>query len=360
MAYEAASGRLDAEDFTPQPSFLVLRRLARKRLAVVALVVIVIIYLAGILAPLLAPYGFADTDFGNTFASPTMAHPTLPDLWSNPVWSDAFWDDPFWDHPFWSQSYWSDPIGSHPLGTDRLGRDLFARVMWASQTTVIISAAVILTGGLALGVTLGLIAGYAGGRIDNLIMRVADTFFGLPDILLLLLITATVRPRVENFFDKFDGWPVLGGLNEAGLPDYFLIFGALSLFGWVGMARIVRSQVLSLRETDYVMAARAAGARTPRLLFHHLLPNVSNIVIVAVTFSLGAVAGTEIALTWLGIGIQPPHPSFGVMIFDGSGLTNLRAHPNLMLVPAVVVAALLFSFNLLGDALNDVLNPHRR
>ncbi len=321
MAYEASNGTLEAGDITPRRSFLILRRLARKRLAVVALVVIVIIYLAGILAPLVAPYGFADTDFANTFAAPSL---------------------------------------EHPLGTDRLGRDMLSRVIWASQTTVIISAAVILTGGLAMGVTLGLIAGYAGGWIDNLIMRVADTFFGLPDILLLLLITATVRPRVEDFFDKFDGWPVLGGLNEAGLPDYFLIFGVLSLFGWVGMARIVRSQVLSLRETDYVMAARAAGARTPRLLFHHLLPNVTNIVIVAVTFSLGAIAGTEIALTWLGIGIQPPHPSFGVMIFDASGLTNLRAHPTLMLVPAVVVAALLFSFNLLGDALNDVMNPHRR
>ena len=321
MAYETASGTLEAEDVTPRPSFLILRRLVRKRLAVVALVVIVIIYLAGIFAPLVAPYGFADTDFANTFAGPSL---------------------------------------EHPLGTDRLGRDLLSRVMWSAQTTVIISAAAILTGGLALGVTLGLLAGYAGGRIDNLIMRVADTFFGLPEILMLLLITATVRPRVEDFFDKFDGWPILGGLNEAGLPDYFLIFGVLSLFGWVGMARIVRSQVLSLRETDYVMAARAAGARTPRVLFHHLLPNVSNIVIVAVTFSLGAIAGTEIALTWLGIGIQPPHPSFGVMIFDGSGLTNLRAHPNLMLVPAVVVAALLFSFNLLGDALNDVFNPHRR
>ena len=321
MAYDAASGTLAAEDITPRPSFLILRRLARKRLAVVGLVIIVIIYLAGIFAPLVAPYGFADTDFTNTFAGPSL---------------------------------------EHPLGTDRLGRDLLSRVMWSAQTTVIISAAAILTGGLALGVTLGLLAGYAGGRVDNLIMRVADAFFGLPEILMLLLITATVRPRVEDFFDKFDGWPVLGGLNEAGLPDYFLIFGVLSLFGWVGMARIVRSQVLSLRETDYVMAARAAGARTPRVLFHHLLPNVSNIVIVAVTFSLGAIAGTEIALTWLGIGIQPPHPSFGVMIFDASGLTNLRAHPILMVVPAVAVAALLFSFNLLGDALNDVMNPHRR
>ena len=322
MAYhDTASDVLETEEVIQQPSFRLLRRLARKRLAVAALVVIGVIYVAGILAPIAAPYGFADTDFGDTFAGPSL---------------------------------------EHPFGTDRLGRDMLSRVMWASQTTVIISAAAILTGGLALGVSLGLLAGYAGGRIDNLIMRVADAFFGLPEILLLLMITATIRPRVNDLFDKLNGWPVLGGLNEAGLPDYFLIFGALSLFGWVGMARIVRSQVLSLRETDYVLAARAAGARTPRLLFRHLLPNVTNIVVVAITFSLGAIAGTEIALTWLGIGIQPPHPSFGVMIFDASGLTNLRAHPELMLVPAVVVAALLFAFNLLGDALNDVLSPHRR
>ena len=319
--YDTASDVLETEEVIQQPSFRLLRRLARKRLAVAALVVIGVIYVAGILAPIAAPYGFADTDFGNTFAGPSL---------------------------------------EHPFGTDRLGRDMLSRVMWASQTTVIISAAAIPTGGLALGVSMGLLAGCAGGRIDNLIMRVADAFFGLPDILLLLMITATIRPRVNDLFDKFNGWPVLGGLNEAGLPDYFLIFGALSLFGWVGMARIVRSQVLSLRETDYVLAARAAGARTPRLLFRHLLPNVTNIVVVAITFSLGAIAGTEIALTWLGIGIQPPHPSFGTMIFDGSGLTNLRAHPNLLLVPAAVVAALLFSFNLLGDALNDVLSPRRR
>jgi len=319
--YEAAAGVLEAEGVAPQPSFQLLRRLARKRLAMVALAVITVIYLAGILAPVVAPYGFDDTDFANTFAGPSL---------------------------------------EHPFGTDRFGQDLLSRVMWAAQTTVIISAAAILTGGLALGVGLGLLAGYAGGRVDNLIMRVADAFFGLPDILLLILITSTVRPRVEDFFDTFDGWPLLGGLVEAGLPDYFLVFGALALFGWVGMARIVRSQVLSLRESDYVLAARAAGARMPRVLFRHLLPNVTNLVVVAVTFSLGTIAGTEIALTWLGIGVGIGHPSFGRMIFDASGLTNLRAHPNLMFVPAAVVAALLFSFSLLGDALNDVLSPRRR
>ena len=134
----------------------------------------------------------------------------------------------------------------------------------------------------------------------------------------------------------------MGGLVDAGAPDYFLIFGALALVGWVGIARVVRSQVLALRETDYVLAARAMGGSVWRVLGRHLLPNVSNIIIVSVTFSLGAIAGTEIMLTWLGIGVRPPHPSFGAMIWDGSGLTTLRAHPNLLLVPAVVVGLLLF------------------
>lgn len=298
-----------------------LRRLLRKRLAMVCLVVILVIYLAGILAPLVAPYGYNKQELDNAFAGPSLAH---------------------------------------PLGTDRLGRDMLSRVIWASQTTVIISAAAIFTGGLVLGVGLGLLAGYAGGRVDNFIMRVADAFFALPDILLLLLITATVRPRVEALFDKFKSWPVAGGLVEAGAPDYFLVFGALALFGWVGIARLIRSQVLSLRESDYVLAARAMGVSLGRILARHLLPNVGNIIIVSVTFSLGAMAGTEIMLSWLGIGITYPHPSFGAMIAEGSDLSSLRAHPHLLLVPATVVALLLFAFNFLGDALNDVLSPRRR
>jgi oligopeptide transport system permease protein len=306
-----------------QPRFraTALRRLSRKRLAMVCLVVIVVIYLAGLLAPWAAPYGYNKQDLDNTFAGPSLAH---------------------------------------PLGTDRLGRDMLSRVIWASQTTVIISVAAIFTGGLVLGVGLGLLAGYAGGWLDNLVMRVADAFFALPDILLLLLITATVRPRVEGLFDKFKSWPVAGGLVDAGAPDYFLVFGALALFGWVGIARLIRSQVLALRESDYVTAARASGASVGRILARHLLPNVGNIIIISVTFSLGAMAGTEIMLSWLGIGITYPHPSFGAMIADGSSISSLRAHPNLLLVPATVVALLLFAFNLLGDALNDVLNPRRR
>jgi len=299
-----------------------LGRLVRKRLAMVCLAIIAIVYLAGILAPWVAPYAYNDQNLDNTYAGPS----------------------------------WS-----HPLGTDELGRDMLSRIIWASQTTVVISAAVILTGGLALGVGLGLLAGYAGGRVDDFIMRVADAFFALPDILLLLLITSTVRPRVNSLFlDHVAHWPVFGPIVDAGGPDYFLVFGALAFFGWVSIARVIRSQVLSLRESEYVLAARAMGASLWRVLGRHMLPNVTNLIVVSITFSLGAVAGTEIMLTWLGIGVQPPHPSFGVMIFNGSGLAALRNHPNLLLVPATVVGLLLFAFNLLGDALTDVLSPRRR
>ena len=146
-----------------------------------------------------------------------------------------------------------------------------------------------------------------------------------------------------------------------GASDYFLIFGALSLFFWVGSARVIRSQILALRETEYVGAARSMGAGTWRILANHLLPNVSPIIIVGVSASLGAIAGSEIALTFLGVGVHDPTPSFGALIFDGgTSQPVIRNHPHLLIFPAVVVGLLIFSFNLLGDALNDVLTPKAR
>jgi len=297
------------------------RRFLRKRLAVASLLVIVVVYGTGLLAPWVAPYSFRHQDLGNTFAGPSR---------------------------------------EHPLGTDRLGRDVLSRLIWSAQTTVIVSACSLLLGGLALGVGLGLLAGYAGGRVDNLIMRLGDVLFALPDIMLLLLITATVRPRVDAFFRDFERWSGIGGIRESGAPDYVLIFGALSLFSWVGMARVVRSQVLALRESEFVLAARALGASTGHILARHLLPNVSPLVIVAATGILGTAAGAEVALSFLGIGVQPPHPSFGVMIIENAGARNMLAHPNLLFVPAAVVGLLLVAFAFLGDALNDLLSPRRR
>jgi len=318
----AAGGREEALAAAEvRPTAGIFRRLVRRKLAALSLAIIAIIYLAGLLAPLIAPHSFRDADFENVFAGPS------------------------WEHP---------------LGTDRLGRDVLSRVIWSAQTTVIVSAAAVLSGAVVLGVGLGLLAGYLGGRVDTFVMRLADTFFALPDILLLIIITATIRGKVVDIFRNFEEWSGFGGIVESGAPDYFLVFTALALFGWVGMARVIRSQVLSLRESDYVLAARAMGASVWRVLFRHLLPNVSNIIIISITFSLGAAGAAELGLSFLGIGIQPPHPSFGAMIFEATGPRNILAHPNLIFIPAAVIAALLFAFNLLGDALNDVLNPRRR
>ncbi|HEV8574454.1 MAG TPA: ABC transporter permease [Dehalococcoidia bacterium] len=305
----------------PVRSHRVLRRLIKRPVAVVALCVILTFYMAGILAPWAAPHGFRETDLRNPFAGPSI---------------------------------------EHPFGTDRLGRDQFSRIIWSAQTTVFISVAAFVGGSLVLGVSAGLLSGYAGGRIDSVIMRAGDGFASVPTILLLLLINATLRDRVVDVFREIEDVTGIEGLVSSGAPSYFLVSVAFAIFAWVGTARLIRSQTLALRESDYVLAARAAGASLWLILGRHLLPNVSPLIVVGVTAGLGAAGLAEIGLTFLGIGVQAPHPSFGVMIFEGSGLTNLRAHPQLMLVPAAVIVSLFLSFNLLGDVLTDIMSPRRR
>jgi peptide/nickel transport system permease protein len=314
----AGEGEVEVERPSRGPLGLAMRRLLRKKIAVAALVFIVVFYFCGLFAPVVAPRSYTDQNLDAVNQGPSLAH---------------------------------------PLGTDSLGRDMLSRVIWASRTTVVVTVATIITGGLVLSVGLGLLAGYAGGKVDTAIMRLGDVFFGLPGIPMLIMINATIGERVR-------GWGWLGAIEKDlridGFPDYFVIFGALSLFFWVGGARVIRSQVLALRETEYVTAARAMGASTWRIIGRHLLPNVSNIVIVSLSASLGAIAGTEIMLSWFGVGVQPPTPSFGAMLYEGGSIRTLQANPHLLLVPGIIVAALIFSFNLLGDALTDILTPHAR
>ncbi len=393
MAEAAAKLQSDSAGIRRRPSSpwaVALRRLLRKKLAVASLVVIIVFYLTGLLAPVLAPMDFRTTDLDHVFEGPSM---------------------------------------SHPLGTDRAGRDVLSRVIWSSRTTVIVTVATVVTGSLALGVGLGLLSGYMGGKVDTAIMRGGEIFASLPGLPMLILINATMRDRATQGVQWLEShigadalragleqrsgpefvflillgilvlaglaglvaWLVAGEANRngawlapaliaagvifllwalqgifatPGTEDYFLIFGALSLFSWVGGARVIRSQVLALRETEYVTAARAMGAGTGRILWSHLLPNVSPIIIVSVSAGLGAIAGSEIALTFLGVGVGQNAPSFGSMIFEVAGsvtvIRSVEQHLHLLLVPAVVVGALIFAFNLLGDALNDVLTPRAR
>jgi ABC-type dipeptide/oligopeptide/nickel transport system permease subunit len=291
-------------------------RLRRKRLGMIALMVIVVIYGGGLFASLVAPYSFTEQNL---------------------------------------EAKWQGPSGAHWLGTDILGRDMLTRVLYSSRTNLIITAAVLLSGSIVLGNTLGLITGYVGGWFDGLVMRVGDVFVSLPGLPMLILVNASLSPRVLDWVRGFEADVIDLGLVRSGFASYITVFTALSLFSWVGTARLIRSQVLQLRERDYIMAAQAIGAPTRRILQSHLLPNVSHLIILQVSTGLGAIAGSEIFLSWFGVGIQPPAPSFGQMISEAGGARTFQEHPHLLLVPAFFVSALMFSFTLLGDAVTDAL-----
>jgi oligopeptide transport system permease protein len=294
----------------PGPVTVFWGRLRRKRLAMLSLVVITVIYGAGIFAPVLAPYSYSATNLDGGLQGPSAEH-------------------------------W--------FGTDRLGRDMFSRTLYSARTTLIVSAAVLVSGGLVIGNGLGLLSGYRGGWVDNVIMRIGEVLSALPGLPMLILVNAALGGRILGVLQH--EW--LSGLRP--FASYFTVFAVLSLFFWVGTARIVRAQVLQLRERDFVTAARALGGGTRHIIWVHLVPNIAFLLVLQLSSTLGAVAGSEIALTWFGVGVQPPTPSFGAMIYEGSGARTFQTHPHLLLVPGICVSALLFAFALLGDAINDVI-----
>ncbi len=297
-----------------------LRRLMGNRVGVICLSVILLLYGAGILAPVVTPYGYNDQNLSNVKQPPSL---------------------------------------SHPFGTDRLGRDILTRVIYGLRTTVILTVVTVTTGSLALGISLGLIAGYFGRLADTIIMRVGEVSTSFPEVFLVLIMVATLRQPMRDWLRGVED--TLGiSIIHLGIADYFALSLALAIFSWFGMARLVRGQVLQAREEQYVDAARSIGCRTPRLLFRHVLPNVMGPIIVTVSASLSAVAGAEMLISFLGIGIQPPTPSLGVMIFENGSLSVLQTTPHLLLCPASVIIILLFTFNLLGDAINDAFNPRTR
>jgi peptide/nickel transport system permease protein len=321
----AATVTWDGEDAQPRKSISpwgrAIRRLLRKRIAVACLIVIAIFFSCGIFAPWVAPHGYADQDLDNSFAGPS------------------------WEHP---------------LGTDRNGRDTLSRNIFAARTTTVVTLATLSTGFVLLPLTLGMLAGYRRGWVDALIMRMGEILSSLPGLPMLVLINATLRPRFVDGVERVEDWIGTNALTSSGFADYFLIFFVLSLFGWVGGARLIRTQVMTLGDSEYILSARASGASTMRILFSHILPNVMPLVVVGASAALGAIALTEIGLTFLGVGIQPPHPSFGALITEGASRIVLENHPQLLLVPALVVGSMIFAFNLLGDSMNDVLTPRAR
>jgi peptide/nickel transport system permease protein len=222
------------------------------------------------------------------------------------------------------------PTGAHLFGLDELGRDIFARVLAGARISLVVGLVVVSVSASA-GTLLGSIAGYFGGRVDEIISRVIDILLAFPGLLLAIALVAVLGPSLAN------------------------VILALSLIGWVGYARLVRGQVLRAREFEFVQAARALGAPTPRILLRHIVPTTLPAVTVQATLGMGAAILSEAALSFLGLGVQPPTPSWGTML--NGGRAHLLDAPHLTIFPGLAIAILVLGFNFLGDGLRDALDP---
>jgi ABC-type dipeptide/oligopeptide/nickel transport system permease subunit len=270
-------------------------RLRRDRFFQLGLALVVLVVLAGLLAPWLAPFDPLKGDLRN--------------------------------------AYLLDPGGRFLLGTDSQGRDVLSRVLYGARLSLSVGL-ISQTVSVTLGVLLGLAAGYYGRWVDALVMRLADVTLAFPTLLLLIAVAAAVKPS---------------------LPVVFLVIGVV---GWAGMARLVRSQVLVLKRAEFVLAAQALGALDRRVLLRHLLPNVRTQVIIAATLGIAGAIMAEAALSFVGLGAQPPTPSWGAMVADGRDL--LRVAPWVSFAPGIAIGLAVLGFNLVGDALREAYDPRLR
>lgn len=294
-----------------------LRRLLRNRAAVAGAAVIVLYVLVAIFAPWIAPHNPVQQTTRNSLRPP--------------IWVT--------DNPQ------RQPNPEHLLGTDTNGRDILSRLIYATRVSLIVGVVpqfII----VAIGVTIGLFAGFRGGWLDNLLMRLTEIVASFPDLLFIITLTVAFR---ETWFGK-------------AFQGLLLIFTALAMVSWTGLARLVRGQVLSLKEKEFVEAARALGIPTPQILGRHVLPNTLAPIIVAVSFSIPGLILSEAILTFLGVGIRPsvdpnnPLPtSLGQMMTDG--FNNLSSGPWMLLFPVIMISTLVLAFTFLGDGLRDALDP---
>jgi peptide/nickel transport system permease protein len=225
------------------------------------------------------------------------------------------------------------PSHGHLLGLDDLGRDVLSRIIWGARVSLRVGFSVVILASI-IGITLGSMAGYFGGWMDTVIMRITDILLAFPGILLAIAMVAVLGPSLNN------------------------VVLALVVIGWVGYARLVRGQVLKVREMEYVIAAKAMGARSPRVILRHVLPNVMNPMIVMATLGLAGTILSEAALSFLGLGVQPPTPSWGAMLTSGRRYLGLANH--LAIWPGIAIMLAVMGLNFLGDGLIDALDPKYR
>ncbi len=227
------------------------------------------------------------------------------------------------------------------LGSDELGRDTLSRLMFGSQVSLAVGILVQFII-LPIGLIIGLSAGYFGGRIDNILMRFTDIWYAFPDLLFVLVVVSVFQQRTGgNVFLQL-----------------LMIFGAIALVNWVGLARLVRGQVLSIKEKEFIEAARSSGTAPVKLIIKHLLPNSLGPIIVTLTFGIPQAIFLEAVLSFIGVGIQPPQATWGQMV--NSGYENINANPSSVVFPALSIGITLLAFSFIGDGLRDALDPRMR
>lgn len=242
-----------------------------------------------------------------------------------------------------------EKVFPHICGTDKLGRDFAVRLMMGTRislTVGLICAALV----LIVGATYGAIAGFVGGWVDNIMMRITDILYTVPDILLIIILSMSLKPRLNSLAEHkgFEWMQVIG-------PNLIAMFLVFVLLYWVGMARITRSQVLVLKESEYVTAARALGAGSSRIIRKHLLTNCIGTLIVTTTLQIPSAIFTESYLSFLGLGVAAPMPSLGSLATDA--VKGMNTYPHLLLLPAIIISVTILAFNLLGDGLRDAFDP---
>jgi len=243
------------------------------------------------------------------------------------------------------------------LGADSVGRDLFSRLLYGGRVSLLVALIGPLVS-ICIGLPVGLISGYLGGWIDGFLMRLVDIMFAFPNILLIILLMAFFRTSFGGSDTESGALTSLLSSADRKTGGMLFIFVGIGITSWMQLARLTRGQILSLRETEFIVAARAVGAKTPRIMGRHILPNILGPIIVAETLTIPNYIRTEAFLSFIGLGVNPPTPSWGAMINDGRGV--LVSYPHQALFPALMLFLIMFAFNFLGDGLRDALDPRMR
>lgn len=333
---------------TLSPGRIVLKRFFRSRLSMTGLIILLALFAFSFIGPLFQglPFIWGQKEADETHAVTEEYHAAVEKPERAGATEDAekrfYGDDTVYIVTFAEPTNYLKPSATHWLGTDDKGFDVFSRLMYGGRVSLTVGFVVIILETL-IGITLGGLAGYFGGWVDQVVMRVVDIFNCVPTLPMMMIVGVALEAK-----------------NISGPAKLYIMMAMLTFFGWAGTARLVRGQILSLREQDFMLSAEASGLTVGRKIFKHLIPNVMPQLIVSMTLGLGGIILTEATLGYLGIGLPAEYATWGNMINAAANNTALRLYPNLWVAPGICIVLAVLGFNFVGDGLRDAVDPKAR